>query len=128
GWQPLLIGAGASDREVNREIRRQAHGLPVADLCDHLSLPELAAVLGRATAMVGNDSGPFHLGAALGLPGVVVFGPTESDLWSPLSPRAAVLSGRQACEADCSRRSCALGYRCLATVTAEQVFEKLHEM
>src|SRR5690606_36832843 len=87
GAQPLLIGAGAADRSANATIRtllgEDDGGLP--DFTDRLSLLQLGQVLRRCAAMVGNDSGPMHLAAALGLPGVVIFGPTEESLWRPLS-------------------------------------------
>jgi ADP-heptose:LPS heptosyltransferase len=44
------------------------------DLTGQTSLPELAALAGRAAMAVGNDTGPMHLAAAVGCPGVVLFG------------------------------------------------------
>lgn len=53
----------------------------------------LARVLERADACVGNDSGPAHLAAALSMPTVVVFGPTDPRTWAPRGPRVRVLRG-----------------------------------
>ncbi len=39
-----------------------------------LTLAELAAVLSRAAFVIGNDSGPSHLAACLGVPGLALFG------------------------------------------------------
>ena len=44
-----------------------------------------------ASAFVGNDSGPGHLAAFLGLPTVSLFGPTDPARWKPLGPRVTVL-------------------------------------
>jgi len=41
------------------------------------TLPELIYATRRAAAVVGVDSGPLHLAAALGKPGVAIFGPTD---------------------------------------------------
>jgi heptosyltransferase-3 len=39
------------------------------------------------SAYVGNDSGISHLAAALGRPALVLFGPSNPDLWSPRGAR-----------------------------------------
>jgi heptosyltransferase-1 len=45
----------------------------------------------RATAVVGVDSGPLHLAAALGKPGVALFGPTDPAQTGPFRSRMTVL-------------------------------------
>lgn len=63
------------------------------DLTGRLSLPEVSAVLRRATLFVGNDSGLMHMAAAAGAPTLGLFGPTDASQYSPASPRArAVLA------------------------------------
>ena len=57
-------------------------------------LPDLAALLGRAALYLGNDSGVSHLAAAVGVPGVVLFGPSDARRWRPLSERIAILRAR----------------------------------
>lgn len=54
-------------------------------------LPELAALLTRCRLFVGHDSGISHLAAAVGVPCVLLFGPTDPDIWAPLQPTARVL-------------------------------------
>lgn len=49
-----------------------------------LELGEVAAIAAMAAAFVGNDSGVSHLAAAVGTPGVVLFGPTDPRRWRPL--------------------------------------------
>lgn len=52
---------------------------------------ELLDVLSTASAFVGNDSGPGHLAAAIGVPTLSLFGPTDPAVWRPLGPRVTVL-------------------------------------
>lgn len=63
------------------------YGSGLQDQADHvfpkLSLAELLALLGCATHLICNDSGPCHLAAALGVPITVFFGPTNIDLYRP---------------------------------------------
>jgi ADP-heptose:LPS heptosyltransferase len=46
-------------------------------------LIDVAALLARADAYVGNDSGITHLAAAMGARGVAIFGPTAARRWAP---------------------------------------------
>jgi len=50
----------------------------------------------RATAVVGVDSGPMHLAAALGKPGVALFGPTDPTRNGPFGASFTVLRSRRA--------------------------------
>jgi ADP-heptose:LPS heptosyltransferase len=62
----------------------------VAALKD-LDLPTVAAIARLAAAFVGNDSGVSHLAAAVGTPGLTIFGPTDPARWRPLGSRIDVL-------------------------------------
>lgn len=54
-------------------------------------LPGLIDGTRRATAIVGVDSGPMHLAAALGKPGVAIFGPTDPQRNGPFHSKLSVL-------------------------------------
>lgn len=55
-----------------------------------LELGTVAGIAQLASAFVGNDSGMSHLAAAVGTPGVVIFGPTDPERWRPIG-RVTVL-------------------------------------
>ena len=84
GYATLLVGT----QEEKPKIRR------VAGLCRNrpasiwgLTISELTGVLDQASLFVGNDSGPTHMAAALGVPVLVLFGSSDSHLWRPLGSR-----------------------------------------
>jgi ADP-heptose:LPS heptosyltransferase len=52
---------------------------------------DLATELSSSSAFIGNDTGPAHLAAIMGLPTVMLFGPTSPETWRPLGPNASVL-------------------------------------
>jgi ADP-heptose:LPS heptosyltransferase len=52
---------------------------------------ELAHALAAARAFVGNDSGPAHLAAMLGVPTRALFGGGEPRVFAPIGPRAGHL-------------------------------------
>jgi len=47
------------------------------------SLTDVKSVLAAASLFVGNDSGPAHMAAALGVPSVVIFGASDPAIWGP---------------------------------------------
>lgn len=55
------------------------------------NLLDLAMWLKAARVYVGNDSGITHLAAAVGVPTVAIFGPTDPDVWGPRGPRTRVV-------------------------------------
>lgn len=58
---------------------------------DGVDLGTYGAVLRRAALMVSNDTGPAHLGAAVGAPVLAVLGPTRAEQWAPWGPRVEVV-------------------------------------
>jgi heptosyltransferase-3 len=58
-----------------------------------LDLYELACWLATARCYVGNDSGITHLAAAVGVPVVAIFGPTDPAVWAPRGENVRVVSG-----------------------------------
>lgn len=56
------------------------------------SLESLHSALQTAGLFVGNDAGPTHLAAQIGLPTLALFGPTDATRWSPRGPRVHLLA------------------------------------
>jgi heptosyltransferase-2 len=100
------------------------------DATGQLSLLASAELIGRASALVTNDSAPLHLGSAMGTPTVAIFGPTVPAFgFGPLAPRA-VVAGHQAmpcrpCDRHGPQRCPLRHFHCMreldATTVAEQV-------
>jgi ADP-heptose:LPS heptosyltransferase len=57
----------------------------------HLGLYELAERLGRARMYLGNDSGVTHLAAAMGVPVLALYGPSDDTQWRPVGAQVKVL-------------------------------------
>jgi ADP-heptose:LPS heptosyltransferase len=55
------------------------------------SLSEVAQLMRDASVFIGNDSGPAHVAAAFGLPLVVLFGPSDAEIWAPWRTLGKVL-------------------------------------
>jgi heptosyltransferase III len=85
----LLIGGEAEEGKTERLIGKLPKGR--CELARNLRLPELAERLGACAAFVGHDSGISHLAAAVGLPGIVLWGETNENVWRPRSERITIL-------------------------------------
>jgi heptosyltransferase-1 len=76
----------------------------------------------RATAVIGVDSGPLHLAAALGRPGVAIFGPTDPARNGPYGGSFRVL--RIPSAATTYKRGAAIGDS-MRAITPDEVFDAL---
>lgn len=82
----LLLVGGESDGKTLRTLR--AAWQSCADkndllVAENLPLPQLGALLARCRLFLGHDSGISHLAAAVGTPCVLLFGPTDPEVWAP---------------------------------------------
>ena len=103
------------------------------DFIGRLSLADTAALIAECAALVSNDSGLMHVGAALGVPTFGIFGitsPTREAL--PVVNMVPVTKGlpcEQACRrAPWGRRDCHLHLECLRTLGAGDVLPRLRAM
>jgi heptosyltransferase III len=112
---------------ADRDLRPHLADAPVVHLpADTRALRRL---LTSARAYVGNDSGVSHLAAWLGLPSVVVFGPSDPVRWRPLGEGVAIVRPQLTCTPcfetapeNCERPDCIL------EVSAEEVIEALERV
>lgn len=88
---PLGVVVGPAEAERG-EVREWPWPAGAALLAERTPV-ELARSLGGARGFVGNDSGPTHLAAMLGVPTVAVFGPTDPAVWAPPGPHVQVCGG-----------------------------------
>jgi ADP-heptose:LPS heptosyltransferase len=73
GMEPVFIGSGSDDLTLFSAYRTISGA----------SLTEVMGLLGSSALFIGNDSGPAHMAAACGLPTVVLFGPSDPEIWGP---------------------------------------------
>jgi heptosyltransferase-2 len=118
GWRVWLFGS-AADREAAAAIPADEN------LAGRTGLDQAVALLSLADAVVSNDSGLMHVAAALGLPQVAVFGPSDPKRTGPHNAKAHVLRLGLDCS-PCNKRVCPLGHhRCLEDLAPEQVLARL---
>jgi len=89
-FQLLLIGGEAE----GEKLQRLTSGLPEerVEVAKHMPLNLLAKRLARCCGFVGHDSGVTHIASALGLPTLVLWGPSREAIWRPLGKRVRLLN------------------------------------
>lgn len=114
----ILFGA-SSELEICRQIADRMRHRPVV-LAGQTSMGELPALFSRCSLFVGNDSGAMHVGAAVGLPVVAVFGSTDPHGTAPVTPRRRLVQHPVACS-PCFLRECPIDHRCMERVAVDEV-------
>ena len=141
-WRALIERAGSAgfrvllpfgDAVEQQRAQTLAQGFAHARVLPPLRLPQLAATLAGACAVVGVDSGPTHLASALGVPTVSIYGATDPALTGTWGGRQRRLQARYPC-APCLRRACrfaaedALHPPCYQQLDADVVWAQLEAL
>ena len=82
---------------------------------------EIAAAISHCSIVITNDSGPLHLAAALAVPSVSIFGPTDPDR-TVIPGASRVVRAAVPCQ-PCYSRECPLGHhRCMRDISVDDVY------
>ena len=127
----LLIGA-AEEGPDGDKIATSAGAKEVANLAGKTTLREAAAILSNARFFVGNDSGPAHLAAAVGIPLIVLSGADDPKSTSPISPRKRLIYLDHLKCISCVKNKCPLSgddrMQCMRGITMEMVTEQIDQL
>jgi len=122
GVKTVLIGSTA-DAGTGAEVLRAATGSGgILNLIGRTDLPTLAGVMAACRALVTNDSGAMHLGAAVGIRVTGVFGPTSEDATRPMGDGHTVVTHPVWCR-PCMLRECPLDHACLLGIGVDAVLD-----
>lgn len=124
GIDVAIIGS-----EKERSIAERIQGLMrsrVAVLNGKTSLETLIGVISEASLVLTNDSA-MHIAAALGVPTVAVFGPTDDVATGPYGRRTRIVREPVDCS-PCMLRDCPIDHRCMTRVSPEAVANAAREL
>ncbi|MBU1001246.1 MAG: glycosyltransferase family 9 protein [Proteobacteria bacterium] len=124
GWQCVIIGSSQEPLFTDDTPRG------VSDLTNSTDIRQTCALLSHCGALVSNDSGPMHLGTAVGTRVVALFGPTTKT-WGffPFGERDTVLEVDLPCR-PCSLhggRGCRRGERCMREINPQDVLRAVQK-
>jgi len=118
GWSGV-VNFGPGEDDIAREVVQVAGKSPPSALS--LGLGPLMALLRRAKFLVSADTGPLHLAAALGVPVVGLFGPTDPSRNGPFSSEDVVVRNPRFSETTYSR---GVGFApSMLSITVQQAFD-----
>lgn len=90
-----VVLGGGDETDLAARVASQIPG--ALSLAGRLDLGQTIGVLERCFLFVGNDSAPLHMAAALGIPTVGIFGPTNPLNFRPRGPRVRVVRSGLGC-------------------------------
>jgi len=132
GVSVVLIGA-AEEAVIAEDVMRRAVGAAgyVESLVGRVKLAELPNVMRACALFVGNNSGPQHLAASLGVPAIGIHsGVVDAAEWAPLGSQAMAIRRRMVCSpcylefaSDCPR-----GLACLTGLQPREVFAQCRRL
>jgi lipopolysaccharide heptosyltransferase II len=114
----ILFGTAAeaaASTAISAEMSR-----PPIDLTGKTAIADLSSLLSQCHLFIGNDSGAMHVAAAVGLPIVAVFGPTDPCGTAPVTTRCIIVQQKPYCS-PCFLRRCPTDHRCMSAITADMV-------
>ncbi|HET8826019.1 MAG TPA: glycosyltransferase family 9 protein [Terriglobales bacterium] len=84
----VLVNYGPGEEQLAKDVQDSSGGVAQPITC---SIAELIALTRRAKLFIGGDTGPLHLAAAMDVPLVAIFGPTDPARNGPFSKNSIVL-------------------------------------
>jgi ADP-heptose:LPS heptosyltransferase len=124
----LVLTGGPDELGLVAEVAEHMHSAALS-LAGQTSVGQLAALMRRATLVLGVDSGPLHLAAAQGVPTLHLYGPGDAGRFGPWGEpaRHVVLRADLWCSPCGEFASCPRGLarpECMDLITAAQVAQR----
>jgi heptosyltransferase-3 len=125
----VTTGPVAQELERAREIVRLCQTKPLF-YEGNLSLGQIAALSAESDGYFGVDTAPMHMAAAVGVPVVALFGPTNPKNWGPWTPLGQVLAKHCPCNDPAGKEKCdwTRVRACLAAITVPEAQAALDQM
>ena len=128
----LLLG-GPKETGIADNILKAVDPLLVTqasllNLSGRTSLRELMAIIAESDVLVTNDSGPMHIGYAVGTPLVAIFGSTSPEHTGPVNKTDRVIRKSIGCS-PCFERQCKKNnLACMDLITSEEVYSAVKKL
>lgn len=120
----VIITGMDKDKSLAREIAARAKSRP-GIIVGKTTILQLSALIGYCHVYVTSDSAPLHIAAAMRVPVVALFGPTDPQRHIPPGDNISVMRKPMACS-PCYRTTCKLTtHACMKDITAAEVYAEI---
>ncbi len=97
-------------------------------LAPKTNLPEMTGLIRNCNIIIANDSGPMHIAAALGIPTLGIFGPTNPKNHGPYSPNSTYVIKEDLFCIICNKLECPYNHECMLQLSNEKVLEAVEKI
>jgi len=125
--QRTIIFAGPGEDGIARDLASHMKTTPIDTSHDPLGLDLLKPFVRDLSLLVTMDSGPRHFGAALGVPTLVVMGPTD-PMWTHANLEHSEVVRHDVPCGPCHLQVCPLDHRCMTSISPEEVLERIEAL
>lgn len=122
----ILVNWGSPEEQALGE-RLAAEVGPSVRLLPWLRIKELIPVIRRVDLVIGGDTGPVYLAAAVGTPTVSYYRATSAASYAPKGQQHRAIQASMAC-AGCSRTSCDRDADCRRSISVNTLFTAVTEL
>ncbi len=120
----LVGGKSERERKMGREIRELCRASYI-DQVGSYNLRELMTIMSGCKLMISSDSGPMHLGSAMGVPTTGLFGAQNPRRTAPYNYQDYVVYKNLSCS-PCFKRNCWWRKRkCMREITVDDVLAQI---
>jgi heptosyltransferase II len=118
GFEPLVV-TSPKERDIAERILAAAKSPLKPVWRADFTLGAMKALMSRAAVVVTNDSAPRHYAAALGVPVVTLFGPTD-ERWTVIDYEKELILNKHVECAPCQLKVCPTDHHCMTTLTPDE--------
>ncbi|OGX06307.1 MAG: hypothetical protein A3G87_07535 [Omnitrophica bacterium RIFCSPLOWO2_12_FULL_50_11] len=130
-FERVLILGGAHEKSIGDQLLEKLNGFEAYNLCGAAPIRTTAALIQKASFLLGNDSGLVHIAHTLGTPVIALYGPVNPLVYGPYPKSQTALTitntgpecrpcyRKMRYQADC------VGIECLTELEPEQVLDRI---
>jgi heptosyltransferase III len=119
GFNTLILWGPGDERDA-KFIKDH---IPSVELAPETDINKMAALIEKCTMVIANDSGPMHIAAALGVPVLGIFGPTNPKGHGPYSPVGGYVLKEDLSCIICNLLECPYNHECMKLLDVEELFK-----
>jgi lipopolysaccharide heptosyltransferase II len=121
----LILWGPGDENDVHRIKNAISEDVIIAP---ETTLDEMAALINNCELVIANDSGPMHIAAALKIPTVGLFGPTDPEKHGPYSEKSNYVIKNDLHCIICNKLTCPFDHECMKELPVNELLQKIEKL